>query len=86
MCSTSPGPDAGRGALHRDGARPERLHLEAVEQQLVGDFGEHRHLAGREFDDERHQQLLLFRRGRQPLLADFLEQHALVRHMLIDDP
>ena len=85
-CSTSRGGNAGGRGLHRDGARAERLHLEAIAVQLVGDLGEDRHLSRRQLDDQRHQQLLLLRRLRQPLLADFLEQNALVRHVLVDDP
>ena len=85
-CSTSLGRNAGRRGLHRDGARAERFDLEAVAVQLIGNFGEHRHLSRRQLDDQRHQQLLLLGRLRQPLLADFLEQDALVRDVLIDDP
>ncbi len=85
-CSTSPGATPAAVRLHRDGARAEGLDLEAVAVQFVGDLGEHRHLARRQLDDQRHQQLLPLRRFGQPLLADLLEQDALVRHVLVDDP
>ena len=85
-CSTSPARNSGGGCLHRDGARAEGFDLEAVAIQFVGDFGEDRHLARRQLDDERHQQLLPLGRFCQSLLADFLEQNALVRDVLIDDP
>ncbi len=85
-CSTSAACDACCGRLHRDGARAERFDLEAVAIQFIGNLGEDRHLAGRQLDDQRHQQLLPLRRFGQALLADSFEQDALVRHMLIDDP
>ena len=54
--------------------------------KFVGDFGEDGLLRRGEFQHDRHQQALALDLLRRPLLEYSLEQHALVRHVLIDDP
>ena len=54
--------------------------------QFVGNLGEHCHLAGRQFDKQRHQHLLAFGELAMSLAQNLLEQHALVRDVLVDDP
>ena len=42
--------------------------------------------AGSEFEHQRHEQPLAFDAFRGALLQDLFEQHAFVRHVLIDNP
>src|SRR5664280_448570 len=78
--------NSGCRGLDGDGARAERFHFKAVAVQFVADLREDRHLARSQLDDERHQQLLLFGRLGQAQLADFFEQNAFVRDVLVNDP
>ncbi len=75
-----------RRDLYRDAARAKGLDFESVLRQFVGDVGEDGLLRRREFDHQRQQQALAFDFLRRSLLQDLLEQHALVGHVLVDDP
>ena len=80
------GVHSGGSDLYRDAAGAKGFDFESVPGQFVGDFGEDCLLRRREFDHQRHQQALAFDFLRRPLLQNFLEQHALVGHVLVDDP
>jgi hypothetical protein len=54
--------------------------------KFVGDAGVLDLLSRGELQDDRQQQTLHFDATRRSLLDQLLEQDALVRHMLIDDP
>ncbi len=73
-------------AFHRDGAVAERLRIETRTLQLIGDARIFDLLAGRQIEQNRHQKLLAFHAALRLLAQHFLEQNALVRHVLIDDP
>ena len=86
MCSTAEASTAGGSDLYRDAARAEGFDFESVPGQFVGDVGEDGLLRQREFDHQRQQQALAFDFLRRPLFQNFLEQHAFVGHVLVDDP
>ena len=86
MRSRSCGAHAGRRGLHRDGAIAERLGLEARCVQFLGDARVIDLLLRRELQDHRHQQPLHFHASGGALFQHLLEQNALMRHVLVDDP
>ena len=86
MCSTADGFDSRGSDFDGDAARAEWFGFESVVLQFVGNFGEDGLLRRSEFQHDRHEQALAFDFLRGALLQDSLEQHALVGHMLIDDP
>ena len=55
-------------------------------RKFFGNTAEGRLLRRSQFDDQRHEQTLALDLLRLALAQDSLEQHALVGHMLIDDP
>src|SRR5277367_3582724 len=78
--------DSGGSDLYRDAARAEGFGFEAIVLQFVRDFGERGLLRGRQLEHDRHEEALAFYFLHRALLEDALEQYALVRDMLIDNP
>ena len=69
-----------------EGARAEGLDLEAVALQFGGDQREGDHLGRSEVDEQGHEQTLALHALDFAVAQNFLEEHALVRDVLIDDP
>ena len=66
--------------------RADGRNLEAVCGQLFADALYDRNLLRRKFHDDGHQQALAGERALAAGAQMLLEQHALVSHMLVDDP
>ena len=63
-----------------------QLRFESVGAQLFADLLERHELPRTQLDDQRHQQALPAERALAPRPQVLLEEHALVRHVLVDDP
>ena len=72
--------------MDRHAARPHRLDFEAVGRQFFGYFFVDHQLARRQFQDHGHEHALAFDFARAARFQVLLEQDALVRDVLIDDP
>ncbi len=78
--------DAGGNGLNCDAARAHRFDLEAVGGEFVGDFFVDDELARGKFENHRHQHALAFDFAGATRFEMLLEEDALVRDVLIDDP
>ena len=86
MCSTAAASTPAGRDFYSDAARAERFGLEAVVLEFIGNLGKHCLLRWRQFENDRHQQALAFYFLRGTLFQDAFKEHALVGHMLVDDP
>ncbi len=75
-----------RRDFNGDAARPEGLRFKTIAGQFVGNFSEHCLLSGREFENQWHQQTLAFNFLCATLLQNLFEEHALMGHVLVNDP
>ena len=86
ICSRSAAPMAAGADLHGNGAAAEGFGFKTGIAQLIGDAGVIDLLFGGERENHRHQQALGLDGAGGALLEDLLEEDALMRHVLIDDP
>ena len=75
----------GRG-LDRDAARAHQFGFETVGAQFFANLLENRELPGVQLDDQRNQQALSAEFAFAPRAQVLFEKHALVRHVLVNDP
>src|SRR5438309_7909323 len=80
------GMQAGGSDFYCNSPCPEGFGFETIEMKLIRNLCEDGLLAGSEFDHEGHQQTLALNFLRGSLFQNFFEQHAFVRHVLIDYP
>ena len=66
--------------------RAHRRHVETVRGKLLGNLIEDHALPRRQLRHDRHQQALPGERAFAARAQVLFEQHALVRHVLVDDP
>ena len=78
--------DPGGSQLDGNAACPERLRFKAVARQFIGDCRKYALLRGRKLQQQWHQQPLAFYLLCRSLAENFFKQHALMGHVLIDDP
>ena len=78
--------EANRRGLDRQRMRAEGLDLKAIALQFLRDAGEEHHLVRLQIDEHGHQQALPLHTLHFPLAKDLLKEHALMGHMLVDDP